>query len=64
MELTDAELALLVTELLDDASAKIRHGASEYNDEEMKAFDTLSRKAHAEAVARRKAGNKNFRWAR
>lgn len=64
MDLTDAELSLLVNNLLDHAHDLIRHGTDCFDQEDKDAVSTLSAKAGAEALRRRTAGNSAFWWAK
>jgi hypothetical protein len=62
MDLTDDELTLLLNNLLDDAQDKITHGLDEYDADQKAAFYGLSKKAYAEARARKKVRPDVFWW--
>ena len=62
MDLTDAELTLLLNNLLDHAKDNIHHGTDDYDEDQKAAVDSLSEKAYTEARNRKKLRPAEFWW--
>jgi hypothetical protein len=62
MDLTDAELTLLLNDLLDRVNNEIRHDTDGLDDAQRAAVDSLGEKAYAEARARKQLRPAEFWW--